>query len=72
MKKIAPQIVVVICITASKPRAFRRENRSPAPPVKADIASLLFFAGCIMTHAMITTQRIKKIVNSKLYKEKSS
>lgn len=67
-----PKTVVAICITASKPRAFLRENKSPAPPVKADIASELFLAGCIMTQAIRITHTIKNIVNSKLYKEKSS
>lgn len=55
-------MVVTICITASNPRDFRRENKSPEPPVKADIASLSVFAGCIITQAIKTTQSIKKRV----------
>ena len=69
IKKIAPQIVVTTCITASNPRALRRENKSPAPPVKADIASLSFLAGCIITHAIRTTQSIKNKVINVLYKD---
>ncbi len=72
MKNNAPQIVVTICITASNPRALRRENKSPAPPVNADIASLLFFAGCIITHAIRTTQSIKNKNINVLYKDFSS
>ena len=72
MKNIAPIIVVATCMTASNPRAFLRENKSPAPPVKADIASLLVLAGCIITHAINNTQIIKNAVKRMLYKENSS
>lgn len=70
-KNKKPKIIVTLWINDSNPRDFDSENKSLAPPVNDDIASL-FFDGCIKTAPIINTLTIHNNIIKKSVNENSS